>query len=276
VALSTCKPEPEWIWPEGVAIEKHAALRAEEARLLALRLDLSRTAADLDRFHTRTVALAREFRGQLAAVVADPAAFERHFRGLELHEKRAVLNLMERDPSGLEARLGGAGRLASRSEPGAGEYYAAFTSAPSVARLGHSYLDRTQGYHGRLVEAAAALGIEGATTRTRVRAMVDTELTKVAGALDTLSQARRALGTEPEHGAAYNRLSQFNRAEQRAVAERFPLAAEAMRDVAKSRFVVVFDMRRARRESLVDHSGQHRSVKSRQITKTRTAGDLGF
>jgi hypothetical protein len=275
-------PDAERLWPEGRLIDAHQALSRQSATLLADKQELVSAAAEMDRLHTRVVSTGREFLGQLAGVLADPAAFQQHFRALAPDEKRGLLDVIEKNPRALEERIGLAGRLAT-SRPitaqtaagrtglsavlqraqGAGDHYQALTSAPAVARLGHAYLDSTQAYRDRIAAAATKLD-RTESTRAAVRKALDTRIGQIGAALERIDAQRSGLGREPDHGQAYNRVSQLNRAEQRAIVERFPHATAAMKKIAGARFAAVFDRRRSHRETLVEHSGQHRSIKQRE------------
>jgi hypothetical protein len=255
---------PEKLWPEGVLIDAHEALRKKEVSLTNETHELGGYKSDLNRVHQRVVASGREFLGQLGAVVADPEGFQRVFRALEPERKRSVLDALQSNPRTLEARLGPVGKLATTARlPATPSDERAVRAAPAVARHGHAYLDGLSHYRDRIAAVAEKLGLPAGSSRTTITAEVDSRLTAAAAKLAQVKAERLQLGPEPERGAAFNRVSLLGLSEQRAVALRFPEAAEAMKEISRSRLVVVFARRQSRRDTIVDHSGRHKHIQNR-------------
>jgi hypothetical protein len=250
------------LWAEGALIEAHQEVRSREIVLQKEADGLQVTSRELQRAHGGVVTSGREFLGQLGGVVADPRAFQRVLRDLLPEQKRGVLNTMQHDPRSLEARVGPAGKLAT-APGGATPDERAVRAAPAVARHGHVYLDGTTHYRDMITAAAERLGLADTSTRSTVRAEVDSRISATDAKLAELKAERSKLGPEPERGAAFNRVSQLNASEQRLVVERFPRASALMKEVSRSRLVVVFDRRRSSRQTIVDHSGRHQSIKER-------------
>jgi hypothetical protein len=242
--------------PGSAELESQLRLGVERDALLARRQSRSEVLASLDRTYERLLGAAAEFRQQLPVVLADPKAFQDAFRGARAAEKHRVLDVLANRPDELRRHphIGDAGRLASDAAQ-------ARAHARAVANQGRHYVEEAVAFQDRIRTTAAGMGLDERTPRSVVRSALASEIRGIE---------RRLARIEPtlegwDHAPAVNRThavwSGLSPAEQVQVRSVHPHLARAMDRLTEGRALGVSAVGRQPRQSLVDHSGQHRAPK---------------